>query len=140
MADYTDKFKQTGASHEVYSDFLGSFIPHPQTKQITRKTNTNAVKQALRNLILTNRYERPRQPLLGGNIYNYLFEPFGPIVVDGIRDTIKTLIENYEPRVKLLSVDVSNDEDNNALEITISFNVATSTTAENLEITLYRVR
>lgn len=137
---HNDDYKQSGGKQELYSDFLHVFTPHPQTKQISRKVNVESVKMALRNLIFTNKYERLRRPNFGGNIRKYLFEPFSPIVEIAIKSDIEKLIENFEPRVRVLRIDVSATPDEHQLAITIFFNTITSRTPEQVDITLYRVR
>lgn len=135
-----EEFQQTGTNTDVFSDFDGSFLPHPFTGQITRRKNVDSVKMALRNLILTNKYERLRNPEFGSNIRRYLFENFSPDMEGEIQEHIKYLIENYEPRIRLIDVSVTVDDDNNTLLIRIIF--ATNLTQENqeVELTLYRVR
>lgn len=135
-----EEFQQTGTNTDVFSDFDGSFLPHPFTGQITRRKNVESVKMALRNLILTNKYERLRNPEFGSNIRRYLFENFTPGTEREIQEHIKYLVENYEPRVRLLDVKVTTDNDNGVLSIRILF--ATILTQENqeIELTLYRVR
>lgn len=135
-----EEFQQTGTNTDVFSDFDGSFLPHPFTGQITRRKNVESVKMALRNLILTNKYERLRNPEFGSNIRRYLFENFTPGTEQEIQEHIEYLVENYEPRVRLLDVKVTTDDDNGVLSIRILF--ATILTQENqeVELTLYRVR
>ena len=135
-----EQYKQSGASYEVYSDFTQSFLPHPNTGQLTRRTNVDAVKTAIRNLVLTNKYERLRNPTFGGNIRRYLFEPFIPTTGPEIERDIKSLIETYEPRAQVISVTATPFEDNNAMEITVQFYVLMSEQPQDLNLTLYRVR
>lgn len=135
-----DKYQQSTSSADVYSDFDNMFLPHPFTGQITRRANVESVKMSLRNLILTNKYERLRNPEFGGNIRRYLFENFVSTTASEIADEIKYLIRNYEPRVRLIDTKVTPDEDNNTMNIRITF--ATNLVQENqeVELTLYRVR
>lgn len=135
-----DEYQQTGTNTDVYSDFDNTFLPHPLTGQITRRKNVDAVKMALRNLILTNKYERLRNPEFGGNIRRYLFETFTPTTATEIEDHIKYLVRNYEPRVRLIETKVTPNEEQNAMNIRIIF--ATNLVQENqeVELTLYRVR
>jgi len=136
-----DEFKQLNKDRDIYSDFNHTFLPHPFTNQISRKTNVDSVKMALRNLILTNKYERLRNPDFGGNLRRYLFEPFDDDrIPEEIKQAIEELVELYEPRVRLLEVDVQSNEDLNAMNVRIQFSIITSQTDESLDITLYRVR
>lgn len=135
-----EEYLQSGARSEIYSDFLQSFIPHPNTGQITRKTNVDAVKMSIRNLILTNKYERLRNPRLGGNVRRYLFEPMTPETSFEVKQEIQMIIDNYEPRAKVIEIKVTPDEEKNTLYVSIEFYVITSEEPQKVDITLYRVR
>lgn len=135
-----EEYQQAGSPENIFSDFDTAFLPHPYTKQITRRKGVDSVKMALRNLILTNKYERLRNPNFGGNIRQYLFEPFSPAVVSNIKLQIESLIGNYEPRVRLIDTRVTSDEENNAINIRIIFSINLSQENEEVELTLYRVR
>jgi len=135
-----EEFQQTGTNTDVYSDFDGVFLPHPFTGQITRRKNVDSVKMAIRNLVLTNKYERLRNPEFGSNIRRYLFENFSPNTSDEIEEHIQFLVDNYEPRVRLIDVNVTNDEENNALNIRILFAINLTQENQEVELTLYRVR
>lgn len=135
-----EEYQQAGSPENIFSDFDIAFLSHPYTKQITRRKGVDSVKMALRNLILTNKYERLRNPNFGGNIRQYLFEPFSPTVVSNIKLQIESLIGNYEPRVRLIDTKVTADEENNAINIRIIFSINLSQENEELELTLYRVR
>lgn len=135
-----EEFQQSGSATEVYSDFDNAFLPHPFTGQITRRTNVDAVKMALRNLIFTNKYERLRNPQFGGSIQKYLFENINRSTAIEIENDIKYLIENYEPRVRLIQVKATPIEENNALSIKIIFATNLEQGNQEVELTLYRVR
>lgn len=140
LALENEKYLQSGAQMEIYSDFLHTFLPHPNTGQITRKTNVDAVKMAIHNLIMTNKYERLRNPKFGGNISKYLFENGSPALYGVIKADIKDIIRTYEPRANVLDVNVSGDLEAHQLYITITFNVVTSQKPERINLTLHRVR
>jgi len=135
-----DEFRQTAAVRDVYSDFNHTFLPHPYTGQIVRRVNVDSVKLAIRNLILTNKYERLRNPRFGCNITRYLFEPLEPRVEREIEDTIKYTIEAFEPRAQVQEIKATAAEDTNSVNVFIKFNVLTSKDIQDLNITLYRVR
>jgi len=135
-----EDFQQTGSPENIFSDFDTAFLPHPFTKQISRSKGVDSVKMALRNLILTNKYERLRNPNFGGNIRQFLFEPFSPAVITNIKTQIEYLVSNYEPRVRLIDTKITSDEDNNAINIRIIFSINLSQENEEVELTLYRVR
>ena len=135
-----DKFTPHAAQSALYSDIFTGFDVHPELHDIVIKRNENAVKTAIHNLILTNKYERPFQPNFGGNIRNYLFEPISPVTQQGIQDEITSIINNYEPRAKLISVIATPYVDENAYTITITFYVINTSTPVTLNTILYRIR
>jgi uncharacterized protein len=135
-----EEYRQVSGNSELYSDFANSFFPHPNTGQVTRRRNVDSVKQSLRNLILTNKYERLRNPTFGGNIQRYLFEDANDITAYEIKSDIEYLVKEYEPRVKLIEVKVDPSPDNNAMSVFIRFGVFTFTEETSLDIELYRVR
>lgn len=139
-ATQNEEYKITSKSTDVYSDFNHTFLPHPNTGQISRKVNVDAVKLALRNLILTNKYERLRNPEFGGNINRYLFEPLEPKIEEEIKDHIELIVSQYEKRVQLIDVDVDAVEEDNAVYITIKFYIVTTKEPQELQLTLYKVR
>ena len=135
-----DRFTPLQNASEIYSDFMTDFLDHPNNHDIVRKTNEASVKQALLNLIQTNKYERPFQPTFGSNLRKYLFEPMSPLTAHNIQDEITACIESYEPRVRLISVVASPYIDNNAYAVTIVFYVINISTPVTLQTFLYRVR
>ena len=135
-----DKYTPVKTQTEIYSDLFTDFDVHPELHDIVRKRNEEAVKTSIRNLILTNKYERPFQPALGSNISKYLFEPISPETQTGIQTEIRNVIENYEPRAKLIDVVASPYVDDNAYVVTIVFYLINKNEAVTLNTILYRVR
>tara|TARA_B110000503_G_scaffold91779_1_gene138518 strand:+ start:886 stop:1329 length:444 start_codon:yes stop_codon:yes gene_type:complete len=126
--------------YQQYSDLDLSLIPHPQKKDIIPLTDIDAVRQSVKNLILTARYERPFQPQLGSNIRSLLFENSDTTTSYLIKNYIKEVINQYEPRVNGLIIEVDDDSDNNAYYITVTFNVISISTNANVKIYLERLR
>ena len=124
----------------VYSDLNLTFARNPVTKSLSVLKDADAVKRALKNIILTDKLERPYKPLLGGNIRGLLFENFGPITSLQVKENIEVAIKNYEPRVKILDVRVDANEDQNTLEVTIEFFLRNQTNRNTTTISLERVR
>jgi phage baseplate assembly protein W len=125
---------------ELYSDFHNDFTKNPLTNDIARKTNEEAVKQSIRNIILTNKGERPFQPEFGSNIRNMLFENTTPDRLIIMKDIIREAIENYESRANIISVDVIANYDSNVVIVFIVFNVINIETPITLEVFLERIR
>jgi len=125
----------------VFSDVNVSFTPHPVTGKLPVLKNADAVKRAVRNLILTNFGERPYEPVYGGNVRAMLFENTDDPLLDAlIRTRIETAIENFEPRAKVDRVLVDLKPDSNALVVKIRFMVFNERFPVDLEVAIERVR
>ena len=125
----------------VFSDVNVSFTPHPVTGKLPVLKNADAVKRAVRNLILTNFGERPYEPLYGGNVRALLFENTDDPLLDSLIQTrIEAAIENFEPRAKVESVVVDVKPDSNALVIKIRFTILNERFPVDLEVAIERVR
>ena len=125
----------------VFSDVNVSFTPHPVTGKLPVLKNADAVKRAVRNLILTNFGERPYEPLYGGNVRAMLFENTDdPLLQDQLRRQIEGAIKNYERRAKVDRVVVDVKPDSNALIIKIRFMVFNERFPVDLEVAIERVR
>tara|TARA_Y100001973_G_C5196480_1_gene334599 strand:+ start:2200 stop:2589 length:390 start_codon:yes stop_codon:yes gene_type:complete len=123
-----------------YSDISLNFQPNPFTGDISIVTDENAVKQSIKNLVLTNFYDRPHQEKKGGNITGSLFENLTPNVVNDLKDRVTTVIENYEPRADLRNVEVYRVKNNkNAICVKITFKTRTTENAIVLDVFLKRV-
>ncbi len=136
---YTEK-SQYGNRYDLYADFLGDFSTHPEKNDLNRITNENSVKRAIRNLIFTNKYERRYQPAIGSDIQKLLFENITPEVTYSLKERIKNVIINYEPRCKLIDVSVVPRPDDNAYIVTITFYVVNKETPIEMQVSLVRVR
>lgn len=135
-----DKYTQINKKQEVYSDFLMNFTPHPFTHDLARVKNEDAVKRSIRNLILTNAFEVPFQPTLGGNINRFLFEPIDITTQKSIEESIVLTIKNHEPRARLLELYVVPDEINQKYDVAIIFNVVNNPGQVEMVLELYRIR
>ena len=125
---------------EFYSDMFTDFSRHAVTGELNRKTNENAVKQSVRNLLLTGRYERLFQPEVGSNLRQMLFENATPALYIQIKEYIEATIKNYEPRAEFVTSDVSFDHDRNTANVTVIFRLINSTIPTTLELILERIR
>lgn len=124
----------------IYKDFDIKFTAHPVTGKLIIKKQSDAVKQGLKNLILTNLGERPYKPSFGSSVRSYLFENYTAITESHIRSAIKTAVDNYGSRVILVDIIFGGDPDHNELEVSIIFREVNSTTIETINIQLERVR
>ena len=100
-----------------------------------------AVKRSIRNLVLTNHYERPFHPEIGSNILATLFEPMTPSSAILLTKQIEEVIQNFEPRARLTGVRALEDLDRNAYNCTVEFYVVNAPTElETLDLMLERIR
>ena len=106
-----------------FKDISGSFQINPLNEDLIALKNETAIARSLRNLVLTERGERPFQPNLGCGVNALLFENMDSVTTSVVRDEIIQTIDNYEPRVSLIDVKVDADTDENELFITIQYQV-----------------
>ena len=125
QSGYTDASRTNASSRStrLYKDLALSFERNTATKDVIIKKDVDAVKQSVRNLIMTNHYERPFHPEIGSGISQLLFEPLDPITSNSLTRVISEVITNFEPRAQLVAVDSRPDPDSNSYEVTISFRV-----------------
>ena len=110
-------------SSRVYKDLNLNFGVNPVTNDVTTVTDVNAVKRSVRNLLLTNHYDRPFHPEIGSNVTALLFENFGPITGNQLARQIEEMIANFEPRARVESVECFPLPDTNTYDIRIYFYV-----------------
>jgi phage baseplate assembly protein W len=123
-----------------YADFTTQFSIHPVSNDLGLVTDFEAVRRAIKNLILTNKYERLLDPNIGANIERVLFEPMDGSTATVLQSYIRDTIENYEPRARLEDVLVIPDYDNNKYTVTIYFSVTFSEEIQTVEFFLNRIR
>jgi len=113
---------------------------HPIRKDIIPLKDDAAIKNAVKNLLVSNFYERPFQDDLGANLRGLLFEPAGMITEIQLRDSIRRVINKYEPRVKIRSIDITDLSENNSYKINVKFLIKEYDSADSVEIILRRLR
>lgn len=123
-----------------FSDLNLLFSAHPATADVTKKNDEEAVKSAIRNLILTKNYERPFHPEIGCQIHSLLFELWDPVIQTVMEQTIKDAINKFEPRASVLRVEVSDLSDSNAVDVTVEFIMQNINKPITITTTLSRVR
>ena len=117
-ASTTNKSKR---SNRIYSDLNLSFTKNPATKDVARIFDVQAIKRAVKNIILTNKYERAFNSDFGCNLRGFLFENITEPLLVIIKDRVAMAIEKYEPRVTVEDVVVRDDQDKNGISIMVSF-------------------
>jgi phage baseplate assembly protein W len=125
---------------EIHSDFHKDLALLPGRNDIARRVNENSVKEAIKNILLTDRGERLFQPLVGSDIRALLFENVSPVTSIIMRDRIQSALEAYEPRCGLKDVEVLGDIDSNSVRINVVFYVINNETPQTLSIDIDRVR
>ena len=126
--------------NKVYKDLNISFAKHPIRGNLSVLEDDEAVARAVKNLILTNSFERFYNPLIGANVLKSLFEPMDSITEHTIKKDIQTAIDNYEPRVTVNDIIVDFVEDRNAVDIKILFRVDNQPNPVVTTVTLERTR
>ena len=105
----------------VYKDLDLNFKAHPVTKDVVKRTGNAAIIGALKNLILTNLYEKPFQPNFGSRVRGLLFEDVSFITANVLQTELSNVIKNFEPRVGVDAIRVQANPDQNRYDITIRF-------------------
>ena len=122
-----------------YKDIDLSFSAKPNG-ELYKKKEAAAVKQAVKNLILTDYFEKPFLPFYGGNVRALLFELADDEIEDDVRDSIIRAINTYEPRALVRYVDVNYQEERNSISITIEFQIIRTEEVVVLQTSLSRLR
>ena len=138
---FTDAQGQNNIDRNVrqYTDLDLFFGKKSTTKDISKVTDVLAVKRSVRNLVLTNHYEKPFHPEIGSGVRDMLFEPMTPITAHILTKKIEDVIENFEPRARLISVRAIPNLDRNEYECTIEFYVV-NTPTELVDLTVFLER
>jgi phage baseplate assembly protein W len=124
----------------LYADFHKDLMQNPISEDLAIKRDEEAVKESIKNLILTDRGERLMQPLVGSNIRAMLFENNTPSTIKMIQDLITETIRVYEPRATLLDVVVQSSLDDNRVEVGIYFYINNVEQPITLTVFLERTR
>ncbi len=141
MAIYDSQTQNTSSRNSrSFRDIDLDFNRNPVTNDINVVENVIAIKRAVKNLVLTNFYERPFQPELGCGIRGLLFEPFTPLTKVLIELAVEEVLLNNEPRIDLTSVRVDDDQDGNRLVVDIYFYIVGVPGPQVVQTFLQRVR
>ena len=142
LSDYNVSGQKSAivSRRKQYSDLDLSLIPHPNKKDIIPLTDVDAVRNAVKNLILTSPYERPFQPELGSKIKSLLFENADSNTQYLIKRYVEEVLADYEPRIDDVYVEVEDDSDNNAYYVTVTFNIINVDITADVKLYLERIR
>jgi phage baseplate assembly protein W len=124
----------------TFVDIDASFTPNPVTGDLAVRVDDQAIKFAVRSLIMTNYYERPFHSNIGSPVNSLMFENMGPNFKIILKQSIVDTINNFEPRVDVLDVIVDDSPDNNRVYITIIFKIKNTERPIEVGLTLTRTR
>ena len=135
---FTDAQSQNDISRNVrqYRDFDLFFSKKQGSDDVNKVTDIEAVKRSVRNLVLTNFYEKPFHPEIGSGIRDMLFENMSPVTAVVLARKVEDVIENFEPRARLIGVRALPNLGRNEYEITIEFFVV-NTPTELVDMTVF---
>lgn len=124
----------------IFSDLDLNFTAHPVTGDIVRRYDEDAIKQSVKNLLLTRNFERPFHSEIGSPIRQLLFETPGPMFAIMLQRAIADVINNFEPRVNIIDITVNDSLDSNEVYITLEFTILNTVRPLTLDLTLERTR
>lgn len=143
MSAYIDAQANNNSDRNLrqYTDLDLFFGKKSSDSDISKVTDVQAVKRSIRNLVLLNHYEKPFHPEIGSGVRDMLFELMTPTTAVILTRKIEDVINNFEPRARLVAVRAFPDLDNNAYNVSIEFYVLnTPTELVDLTILLERLR
>lgn len=115
-----------------------SMTKHPVTKDVSKKVNEAAIIASIKNLVMTRLYGRPFHPELSSQVSDLLFEPLTQNTAATLKRVIKYVIENFEPRVEILLIEVTDDHDRASIAVTLVFRIIG--VAENIKTQFFLKR
>ena len=135
---FTDAQSQNDISRNVrqYRDLDLFFSKKQGSDDVNKVTGIESVKRSIRNLVLTNFYEKPFHPEIGSGVRDMLFENMSPVTAVVLARKVEDVIENFEPRARLVSVRALPNLDRNEYEVTIEFFVV-NTPTELVDMTIF---
>ena len=137
--DFTKTNTVNSATKESYSDLDILFTAHPVSKDVTLKRDADAVKRSVRNILLTNNYERPFKPNFGANLRGQLFELQGIGSKRKIVEDIKEALYALEPRVMNVRVGIGENNRNN-IDVMVQYDIINGLGRDSVDFTVTRVR
>ena len=120
----------------VYSDIDLTLEARPADGDIYKKLDAAAVKQSIKNILLTNFYEKPYRPTFGGNLGGLLFDLMDDTTGDAMVQQILDALKRYEPRAQVLQLDVDATPDYNDVTVRLEFRVIATGVVETLKVNL----
>ena len=140
QSDYNLGRSSTVASGYLYSDLPLAMRVHPELHDIRPLKDIAAVKQSVKNLVLSGIYDRPFRPDLGCSLVDYLFEPVGATTSISMGNEIRRILQRKEPRIANVDVVLLDNSDRNAYDCTITFTVIQYNADEDVNLYLERLK
>ena len=141
MANYdASSINKSKKSVRTYVDLDLDFTRHPVTNDVVKIEDVDAVKRSVRNLVNTQFYERPFHPELGCGVRDLLFENYTPMTGIFIRRKIEEVLNNFEPRANVSSINVNEQPDRNGIDVAVNFYVLNLPNPVSVTTTLQRIR
>ena len=131
------KFKAERNLSRAFRDLSIGMKSNPNTEDFSMVKNENAIKQSIRNLVLTGFGERPFQPTKGSRLRQMLFEPFDIFMAEELKEEIFNVITQFEPRVQINEVRVR-ASDTNDLEVEVDYTIVGETLVQTVDFLLER--
>ena len=128
-----------GARTKLYKDIDLTFAARP-SGEIFKKTDAAAVKQSVKNLMLTNYFEKPFQPRFGGDLRALLFDLADDDAEEDIEERCKHAINIFEPRAQALNIIATARPDRNSVSVVVQFRVINTDELVKFTSTLARLR
>ena len=129
----------TSSVTRTHKDIDLTFTNRP-SGDIYKKTESAAVRQAIKNLLMTNYYEKPFEPFYGGNLNRFLFNLSEEFDEFEIEEAITIAVNNHEPRARVLDVNVKLEPDRNSIKVEVVFQIIATTRTETVVVSLTRLR
>ena len=121
-----------------FQDLANSFAKNPVTKDLVVLKNQNAIKQAMKNLVLTSPGEKLFQSEVGSKVYQLLFEPLDAFTVDTLQAEITNTLRIFEPRVEVISVEITALDDYHELRVDVEYRIVGQPLVQTIDFILQR--
>jgi phage baseplate assembly protein W len=124
----------------LFTDLDISFARNSVSGDVEVLRNEQAIKQAVKLLILTQIFERPFHSEIGSPVNGLLFENSNPLLISMIRRVVQQTLQNFEPRIEVTNIQVTDKLDQNQIDVTLEFNIVGTTTSFEVDFNIERTR
>lgn len=121
-----------------FTDINTGFVRNPFTGDISDVKNENAIKQSLKNIMMTKKTEKLFDPAFGTNIWDSLFEPLDDLTADRIQQEVLNVVNQYETRISIVDVEVEPFEEDNCYHIFVTYRIIGTPVTESVSFVLER--